>query len=431
MQPKRNNGEHRGNASADPAALPKSPRARATEWLESAIASGRIPPGGEIPSVRELAKLAGVAKNTAVLAIDEAEARGIVVRRDPAARKRYVPDVAANGAVAASTIYALGDLGLSPDGAPAPRWTDRYLSLEAVSRLSATGRHVMLLNSDALSPAAVDDLFRASPAAMLILSTVGGNPTAMQALERCRAGGVPVVVHGNAPELRAFDRVYTDHRTTGRKLAEWLIARGRRRIVPFFPYIPDTFWARERLEGYADAMRAAGLEPLPCALFGTDLPDETPPPERFRVRKALAMAKLLELGCGKGGLRAGHDSKRTTARPDPDALFCLSDNWARVAIAAMRDLGLRPHEDILTTGHDNIAPGAEFGEFEADGPDATIDKHNETKAEAMAALLAARLAGELPPVPQRREHAFALVEREGRDSPKAIAGNRQPSTAID
>ncbi len=415
----------------------QNPRYRVLRWIEQAIENGELERGAAVPSSRALAQALGVARNTAAAALDAAERRGVVVRRDPAARKRYVPDVAANGAVAASTIYALGDLGLSPDGAPAPRWTDRYLSLEAVSRLSATGRHVMLLNSDALSPATVDDLFRASPAAMLILSTVGGNPAAMRALERCRVGGIPVVVHGNAPELRAFDRVYTDHRATGRALTEWLLARGRRRIVPFFPYMPDTFWARERLEGYADAMRAAGLEPLPCAIFGTNLPDGTPPEERFRVRKALATTAMLELFHGNPkkpfnfstsqpfNFHAAHDMGGV------DALFCLSDNWARVAIAAMRDLGLRPHEDILTTGHDNIAPGAEFGEFEADGPDATIDKHNETKAVAMAALLAARLAGELPPGPQCREHAFALVEREGGDSPKAINGNRQPSTAID
>ena len=413
------------------------PRGRVLKWIEESIAGGELRRGAAAPSSRELAAELGVARGTAAAALEEAERRGILVRRDPAAKKRYVPEVAANGAVAGSTIYVLGDLGLAFDGSQAPRWTDRYLSLEAVSRLSATGRHVMMLNADALSSAAVDDLFRAPPAAMLILATVSGNPTAMRALEKCRAAGVPVAVHGNAPELRAFDRVYTDHRATGRALTEWLLARGRRRIVPFFPYMPDTFWARERLEGYADAMRAAGLEPLPCAIFGTNLPDGTPPEERFRVRKALATTAMLELFHGNPkkpfnfstsqpfNFHAAHDMGGV------DALFCLSDNWARVAIAAMRDLWLRPHEDILTTGHDNIAPGAEFGEFEADGPDATIDKHNETKAEAMAALLAARLAGELPPAPQCRAHPFALVEREGGDSPKAINDNRQPSTAID
>ena len=395
-----------------------APRERVLRWLAQAIESGALAPGDAIPSERALAKLCGVAQNTAAAALDEAEARGIVVRRAPTARKRFVPDAPQGAALSSATIYAMGDLGNHSDGSPEPRWSDRYLSTECFSRLARTGRHVTILNSEAMTETCVDAIFRTPPAAMLITSTVAGNPLAMRALEKCRAAGVPVVVHGNAPELRAFDRVYTDHRATGRALTEWLLARERRRIVPFFPYMPDTFWARERLEGYADAMRAAGLEPLPCAIFGTNLPDGTPPEERFRVRKALATTAMLELFHGNPkkpfnfstsqpfNFHAAHDMGGV------DALFCLSDNWARVAIAAMRDLGLRPHEDILTTGHDNIAPGAEFGEFEADGPDATIDKHNETKAEAMAALLAARLAGELPDGPQCREHAFALVERE-------------------
>ena len=427
---------------------PATPRVRVLQWLQRAIEDGEIQRGEAIPSERALAKLLGVAQNTAAAALDEAESRGIVFRRSPSARKRFVPDAAASSVVANATIYVMGEPAFAPDGSPAPRWTDRYLSMEAVARLSATGRHVMVLNSDVLSAAAVDDLFRAPPAAMLILSTVAGHPIAMRALEHCRAASIPVVVHGNAPDLRAFDRIYTDHRATGRDLTRWLLARGRKHIVPFFPFMPETFWASERLAGYADAMREAGLTPYPCAVFGTALPDDTPPAERFRVRRALAVSKLLELGCGKatrsrdcgpGDARPSHHRAPDDAGPShhrgpddagpshachPDALLCLSDNWARVAIAAMRDLGLAPHRDILVVGHDNIAPGAEFGAFEAEAPDATIDKHNETKAAALAALLADRLAGELPPEPQCRTHAFELVTREA-----TLAQNRKPSAA--
>lgn len=388
-----------------------SPRERVLRWIEDAIKSGEIRRGEAVPSSRDLARDLGVARNTAAAALEEAETRGILVRRDPTARKRFVPTAAATASVACSTIYVMGEL--APDGEPAPRWTDRYLSVEAFSRLSATGRHVMVLNSNVLTAAAVDDLFRAPPAAMLILSTVAGNEHAMRALECCRKAGVPVVVHGNAPALRDFDRIYTDHRATGRDLTRWLIAHGRRRIVPFFPYMPEPYWASERLAGYADAMREAGLKPLECAIFGTELPDETPGEERFRVRKALAIAKLLELcrGNPKQLFNLSTSQPFNSHASGVDALFCLSDNWARVANAAMRDLGIATHGEILTTGHDNIAPGAEFGVFENDGPDATIDKHNETKAAALASLLAARLAGQLPPEPQCRIHAHELVER--------------------
>lgn len=34
----------------------------------------------------------------------------------------------------------------------------------------------------------------------------------MEALERCREAGIPAVAYGNAPELRGYDRAYSDHR---------------------------------------------------------------------------------------------------------------------------------------------------------------------------------------------------------------------------
>jgi hypothetical protein len=193
--------------------------------------------------------------------------------------------------------------------------------------------------------------------------------------------------------------------------------------------LKDRYWEQERLDGYADAMRAAGLKPAPCVPFAFDDVNRLPLPKRFKVLKSMAISKLLELGYGRDATvnaecrmqnaecemqNAECEMQNAECRMQngPDALLCLTDNFARVAIAAMRELGLEPHRDILVAGYDNIAPGAELGAFEAEAPDVTIDKHNERTAAEMAALLAARLAGELPPAPQCREHEFELVERE-------------------
>ena len=382
---------------------PATPRWRVLQWLEHAIESGDIAPGVAIPSERALAKLLGVAQNTAAAAIDEAESRGLVVRRSPTARKRFVPGNAQAESMANASIYVLGELyhyasgDFSESGLVAPRWSMRSLSIELLARLSTTGKHVTVLNAESLDEAGVDALFRAPPSAMLITATVNGNAVAMRALERCRACGVPVVVYGNSSDLRGFDRVYSDHRAGSRALTEWLLAHGRKRIVPFFPYLKDRYWEQERLDGYADAMRAAGLKPVPCAPFAFDEVNRLPLPKRFKALKSMAIASLVAMRHQEGD--------------GPDALLCLTDNFARVAIAAMRELGLEPHRDILVAGYDNIAPGFELGTFESEAPDVTIDKHNERTAAEMAALLAARLAGELPLEPQCRQHAFELVER--------------------
>ena len=178
-------------------------------------------------------------------------------------------------------------------------------------------------------------------------------------------------------------------------LTEWLVGRGCRRIVPLFPFPPATYyWSSERVEGYAEAMRATVLEPLPSAvLFDTALDETTDGGRRFRLFRALAVAKLVELR-RDGGV---------------DALLCVNDEWTQPVLAAIRDLGLEPNRDILVAGYDNITRAGQFAGLEKVRPAVTIDKHNEKTAADLAALLLARMAGDLPPEPQARTHDQELV----------------------
>lgn len=364
-------------------------------WLADAIVGGSLKPGDAVPSVSELAATLGMARNTVAAGLLEAERRHIVERRDPSAHKRYVPITAAQ--LASSTVCVLGALGSFADGTPAPRWSDSYLAFELVPCLSAAGKHVTILNGDVLSESELDALFRIPPAGMVATGTVNEQPAALAALERCRRAGVPAVVYGNAPELRSFDRAYVDHRAGARELTAWLLARGCRRIVPLFPAEPSKFWERERVGGYAEAMRAAGLEPLPFAALGDEaLKRDSVGSRRFRFFKALAMETMARLR-RDGGL---------------DAVLCISDEWAMVAIAAIRDLGLVPNRDILVAGYDNYTQGGQFEGFEEERPIVTMDKRSDLTAADLAALLAARLDGRLPPEPQVRTHRQTLVVHE-------------------
>ena len=374
------------------------PRMRVLRWIERSIESGALAPGEAIPSERALAEKFGVARNTAAAAMDEAERRRLVVRRSPAARKRYVPGVGAGfPGIAESTVVVMGEANPFAGGsAEAPRWSDRFISMSLLSRLTHAGKHVMVLSHDALTGRDVEELFVSRPAGLIVTSTIGEHILARRALEICRRIGMPVVVYGDAPELRAFDRVHVDHRAGSRQITEWLLARGRRAIVPFFPRRALTGWAQNRLLGYANAMRAANLSPRPCVSFDAPEFGSSGTEEQFRVCRALAIAKLLDL-------------RRATKF---DALLCISDHWAKVAISALKCIGLAPGRDVLVAGYDNGDPDPEFDPFEPDRAVVTIDKHNERTADEMAELLIARMEGRLPPRPQCRTHAHELVVRE-------------------
>ena len=381
--------------SAIHGSLREAPRTRVLHWIETSIESGEFGPGDPIPAERTLAGMLGVARNTVAAALDEAERRRLVMRYSPNARKRFVPTPEAKAALPSSAICVMGAKDPFVDGRPAPRWTDRYLSIDLLSRLSRTGKHVLFLNGGSLSEPDVDSLFASPPAGMIVVNAVSGHPLAMRALECCRKASVPVVVYGNAPELQTFDRVFTDHRAGGREVVQWLIERGCRRIVPMLPGAPAEHWMRERLAGYDEAMRKAGLEPTPAVVFGAEGLGALPLEEQFRIHRALAMERLVAL----------------RANGPLDAIVCLTDHWAKPVIAAMRDLGIVPNRDILVSGYDHIGTDSEFGSFESEFPIVTVDKHNERTAEDMARLLVARMAGELPPEPQLLTHPHELVVR--------------------
>ena len=382
----------KGTPRAGAAQLPESSRARVLNWLEHAIAAGEIPHGGEIPSERALAKLLGVAKNTAAAAVDEAVARGSVVCRE-GTRKRYAGDLRSN-TLASATIFVLAQTGRFAETGTAPGWSDDFLALDIVRQLSLMGRHVSLLSSQTLTDEDFDAVFDGRPGGVITLNSVKSAPIALRALSRCRELGIPSVAYGNGPDLQGYDRVYSDHRAGSRELTRWLVSHGCRRIVPFSPFPPTRFWEHERIAGYNEAMREAGLEPLPCTAFSSPAVLTPQDAEYFHLNAALALSKLVALR------REG---------VNPDALLCLNDDWAKPALAAIRDLGLVPNRDILVAGYDNMVHNSGYDAFEPGRPTVTVDKHNERSVEDIVSLLIARMEGTLPPEPQARIHAHELV----------------------
>ncbi len=214
-------------------------------------------------------------------------------------------------------VFVLAEVKEFTSIATAPGWSDEFLAFDVVRRLSLMGRPVSFFNTKSLLRRGLDALFAAQPSGMVATSSVNGDPVALEALRRCREAGIPAVAYGNAPELRDYDRAYSDHRAGSRDLTRWLLAHGRRRIVPFFPLEPSMFWETERIAGYEEAMREAGLEPLPCAVFGSPSVEAMESSvERFRVRTALAFSALAALRRdGPGPTRCSAPTTTGRGRP--------------------------------------------------------------------------------------------------------------------
>ncbi|MBN4668118.1 LacI family DNA-binding transcriptional regulator [Pandoraea nosoerga] len=137
------------------------------------------------------------------------------------------------------------------------------------------------------------------------------------------------LVYNDAP-LRPC--VSVDNRAAAAQGVAMLIEAGHRDIVMVTGALHASDRAKRRYLGYGDAMRAAGLTPLPA--FEIDFNSGA---RGERVREWLAQRE------------------RDGARPT--ALFCSNDLLALGVMRALREAGLRVPDDISVLGFDGLAVG--------------------------------------------------------------------------
>jgi LacI family transcriptional regulator, repressor for deo operon, udp, cdd, tsx, nupC, and nupG len=142
-----------------------------------------------------------------------------------------------------------------------------------------------------------------------------------------RDPALPLVLLGEkATADHQADHVGIDNREAGRVATEHLLALGRRQVMAL---APGPGMDDERINGYRDALAAAGLP----------------------VDEKIALPT--------GGLR-GEDAERTlkhwldSGNPAPDAIFAATDWLAMGAIRALVLRGLRVPQDVAVVGFDDI-----------------------------------------------------------------------------
>ncbi|MGQ0610228.1 MAG: substrate-binding domain-containing protein [Paracoccaceae bacterium] len=153
-----------------------------------------------------------------------------------------------------------------------------------------------------------------------------------------RARGIPFVVHGQTRGEQDYPYYSIDNHAVSADAVGLLLALGHRRIALLNGDVSLTY-AADRLEGFSQAMAAAGL-PVPRAFVAAQRPSES-----YGYTAALAMLS------GRAG-------------PRPTALVCGSTLIAAGAAQAARDLRLVIPADLSIVAHDDALPQLRAINFE-------------------------------------------------------------------
>lgn len=161
----------------------------------------------------------------------------------------------------------------------------------------------------------------------LVISPLALKPADLAGIDSTR----PLVFLGERA-FPLFDHVVIDNRGAAREAVTHLIESGKRRIAAIGALDGEAETSSLRLQGYADALAAAGLD------YDEAL---VPVVDTFRRRSgAAAMESLLDL-----------------AHP-PDAVFCFTDPLALGALRMLALRGVRVPFEVAVVGFDDVEDGA-------------------------------------------------------------------------
>lgn len=272
------------------------------------------------PTVVTVADRAGVSIASVSRVLNGRPASPAMARRVRAAARtlEYVPDARGRSLKAGRTMqlaFAVADIAN-------PVYAEMMRAIDEVTR--AAGFRLVVHSTGADPEVEIDMVEGLARRYVdgLILIPLRITPGHIRSLSSAH---VPVVVIGAVPDDAGVDSVGTDSRRGAGLAVEHLVASGRRRIA-FVNGDPRTVPGVARAEGYAAAIKAAGL--------GMD-------------------ERLAAVG-GEFSYAAGYECAREIfARARADAIFCADDLLAIGAVRALADMGLRVPEDVAVVGMDD------------------------------------------------------------------------------
>lgn len=283
------------------------------------------------PTSADVAAAAGVSRTTVSVVLNDVQGIWISEEtrlrvREAAERLAYHPHHSARG-LAGGKSHTLGlVLRQSPEQVAGDALLPEVL--RGVVSAARAGRYRVLVEAIEPAEGRYIDLVRSGRTDGLLVS---GPRVDDEDLRLLAGDGYPIVIQGSFPDVVA-PSVDVDNRAGARAAVEHLLALGHRRIACITNAPLAYTAARERVDGYRDALAGAGL-PFESAL-------------------------VVE-----GGFTApsGHEAMRALlGGASPTAAFVASDVVALGAIGAIREAGLRIPDDIAVVGFDDIPLAAFF-----------------------------------------------------------------------
>ena len=336
-------------------------------WIEN----GTVADGEPLPSERALAERFGVDRRTVRGALNMLGDAGLLRSNGGRLRlavkpRRLAP--ALGSRLMGETIALLASpRPVEPDPRMSHGWSN-HVTAGAVRAVQDAGMSALTISPDQMNRETIEALVAHQPFGAVVPEyedqIVIADWAAM--LQEC---GIQVVIHGDWPEVAAFDRVTSDHEAGAYAATRWLIEHGRRRIINVWPDRATQYWMPPRARGYRRAMTDAGLEPEPVIFVPFnrgDLVDE---------------ARIW----------AGYLVEHMNGSRGADAIMLSSDGHVPVAWRACELFGKRPNTDIAIAGYDNY--WADLPEASATWPLITVDKRNDLLGERLIRLLLDRRAG--------------------------------------
>ena len=308
-------------------------------------------------TVRAVAKLAGVSPMTVSRVINNAEnvaegTRQKVLRA--IAELDYVPNRLARGL----TSRRSSTLGLVVPDVVNPFFTLVLRGAEAAARRA--GYRLLVCDSEndpRREREYLEDLVSYRVDGLLVAPARESSKAGLLPLLR---RGFPFVLIDRSIANLDCDLVQSDNVAGARRLTEHLIAIGHRRIAHLVDS-DDNSTGRERLQGYREALQAAGIEGSDALLYHTSV-------DRI------------------GGYRAVQSM--LAGQPWPTAIFAVNNMTAVGAMEALRERGLSVPGDIGLVCFDDVEHLAVLSPFLT-----VMDQPAETFGTLAAQMLVERVEG--------------------------------------
>jgi len=266
----------------------------------------------------------------------------------------YVP----NGLARGLTSRRTGAIGVIVPDVANPFFTLIVRGAESVARRA--GFRTILCNSEGnleYENEYIEDMLSHQMEGIIIAPAGNASRPALKAAVR---RGIPLVLVDRAVRGLDCDIVLGDSFAGARLLTEHLINLGHRRIAIINESV-DVSTARDRYDGYVDALRAASV-PLKSELV------------------------VLSAFDGKSAYQAMQNL--ICVRPRPTAVFAANNFLAVGAVHAIRDAGYRIPEDIAVVCFDDIEHASVLSPFLT-----VMAQPAETFGTLAAQLLIERMAG--------------------------------------